>query len=60
MYRGASAAMRMLLEIRPAVLAMEMSMALVKARALRLGMLETIQALLMGDMGYAWEQRYLG
>lgn len=45
--------MRMLLEMRPAVLAIEMSMALVKARALRLGMLETIHALLMGDMGYA-------
>ena len=53
MYRGASEAMRILLEIKPAVLAMDMSMALVKARALRLGMFETIQALLIGDIGYA-------
>lgn len=52
-YRGASDAIKILLEMRPAVLAMEMSMALVKARALRFGILETIQALLIGDIGYA-------
>lgn len=40
-----------LLEIRPAVLAMEMRIPPVKARALRLGMLDTIQALLMGLVG---------
>lgn len=37
------------------MLAMEISMALVKARALRFGMFDTIHALLIGDIGYAWK-----
>lgn len=43
----------MLLAISPAVLAMEIKVALVNARALRLVMLEMIHALLIGLKGYA-------
>lgn len=55
MYLGASEAMTILLAMRPAVFAMEISSAEVKARALRLGMLDTIHALLMGLIGYAYD-----
>lgn len=48
--------MTMLLAIRPAVLAIEINVALVNARALRFVMLDIIHALLMGLKGYAWEK----
>ena len=41
----------MLLDIRPAVLAIEISIALVNALAFKFGMLETIHALLIGLIG---------
>ena len=48
--------MTMLLAISPAVLAMAISVALVKARALRFVMFEMIHALLIGLKGYAWQK----
>lgn len=45
--------MTMLLAISPAVLAIEINVALVNARALRFVMLDIIHALFMGLKGYA-------
>lgn len=55
MYLGASDAITILLAMRPAVFAIEMSSAEVKARAFRLGILDTIHTLFMGLIGYAYD-----
>lgn len=52
-YLGASDANNKLLTIKPEVLAKEISTPLVRARALRLGILARVQAVLIGVVGYA-------
>jgi hypothetical protein len=59
-YLGASSAIRMFEDMRPAVLAMDIRSAVVNARAFRFGMLETIQALFRGDIGYAYALLSIG
>lgn len=51
MYLGASCSRKTLLVIRPAALAQAVMTAEARARALRLGMLETVQVAPIGLMG---------